>query len=66
MRGDPDWKPLYESLRTRWIVGPVDEAAERLAAYADAGCQRVMFQLHVLDDLDHLDVIWRDLRPKVV
>lgn len=66
LRGDPGYKPMVEALRTRWIVGTVDEAAERLAAYADAGCERVMLQLHVLDDLDHLDVIWTKLRPKLI
>ena len=34
----------------RWLVGTVEEVAERLAAYEDAGVSRVMLQ-----QLDHRD-----------
>jgi alkanesulfonate monooxygenase len=38
--------------RGRWLMGTLDEAAERLATFADAGVQRVMLQDFLPRDLD--------------
>jgi alkanesulfonate monooxygenase SsuD/methylene tetrahydromethanopterin reductase-like flavin-dependent oxidoreductase (luciferase family) len=42
-----------------WIVATVDEAAERFAAYRDAGLHRVMCQTLVHDDLDAVALVAR-------
>jgi alkanesulfonate monooxygenase SsuD/methylene tetrahydromethanopterin reductase-like flavin-dependent oxidoreductase (luciferase family) len=44
-----------------WIVGTVDEAAERIGALGDAGLQRIMCQTLLHDDLDAVAIIGRDL-----
>jgi alkanesulfonate monooxygenase SsuD/methylene tetrahydromethanopterin reductase-like flavin-dependent oxidoreductase (luciferase family) len=44
-----------------WIVGTVDEAAERLGALRDAGVARVMCQHLLHDDVDAVELIGRDL-----
>jgi F420-dependent oxidoreductase-like protein len=44
-----------------WIVGTVDEAAERIAALADAGVKRIMCQTLLHDDLDAVAIIGREL-----
>jgi alkanesulfonate monooxygenase SsuD/methylene tetrahydromethanopterin reductase-like flavin-dependent oxidoreductase (luciferase family) len=44
-----------------FIVGTVDEAAERLGALRDAGVARVMCQHLLHDDLDAVELIGRDL-----
>jgi F420-dependent oxidoreductase-like protein len=45
--------------RTRWIIGTLDQAVERLAAFADAGAERVMLQDFVPRDLDHIRLMGR-------
>jgi len=42
-----------------WIVATVDEAAERFAAYRDAGLHRVMCQTLVHDDLEAVALVAR-------
>ena len=42
-----------------WIVATVDEAAERFAAYRDAGLHRVMCQTLVHEDLDAVALVGR-------
>jgi F420-dependent oxidoreductase-like protein len=44
-----------------WIIGTVDEAAERLAAMRDAGVARVMCQQLLHTDLDHVTLIGSEL-----
>jgi F420-dependent oxidoreductase-like protein len=44
-------------LRQNGIAGVVDEAVERLAAYADAGCTRMYLQILDVKDLEHLNTI---------
>jgi F420-dependent oxidoreductase-like protein len=41
-----------DRLRDEWIIGTVDEATTRLAAYTDAGVDRFMLQHQLHDDLD--------------
>ncbi len=48
-----------------WIVGTVDQAAERLAALRDAGVSRVMCQQLLHDDLDHVALLGERLAPMV-
>jgi F420-dependent oxidoreductase-like protein len=54
--GLDDW---LDSLRGAWILGSVDQAAERLAAYVDAGLDRVMLQHQLHDDLDMIALLPR-------
>lgn len=63
--GTDDYQPFLESRKGKWAVGTPDEAAEFLNAFAEAGCERVMLQVFYLDDLEHLDVIWEELKPRV-
>ena len=44
-------------LRTNGVAGTIDEAAARLAEYAEHGISRVYLQVLDLDDLDHLDTL---------
>ncbi|MTV25846.1 TIGR03560 family F420-dependent LLM class oxidoreductase [Nitriliruptoraceae bacterium ZYF776] len=41
-----------DGLRDEWIVGTPEQAAERLAVYADAGLDRVFLQHQLHDELD--------------
>jgi F420-dependent oxidoreductase-like protein len=45
--------------RTRWIIGTLDEAGERLQTFADAGAQRVMLQDFLPRDLDMIRLMGR-------
>lgn len=65
LMGSTDYQAWIETLRGSWIVGTADQAAARLQEYAEAGCDRVMCQVNFLDDLDHLDVIWNEVRPRL-
>jgi F420-dependent oxidoreductase-like protein len=48
--GDPEaW---LDGLRDEWILGTPEQAAERLADYADAGSSRVFLQHQLHDDLE--------------
>jgi F420-dependent oxidoreductase-like protein len=48
-----------EALPESWIVGTVEQAAERLRDYADAGVERVMLQHLLHRDLDAVELIGR-------
>jgi F420-dependent oxidoreductase-like protein len=48
-----------------WIIGTIDEAVEQLAALADAGAQRVMLQNLLHAELDVVEIIGRELAPRV-
>jgi F420-dependent oxidoreductase-like protein len=48
-----------------WVTGTVDEAAERLRAFRDAGVQRVMLQHLDPADLDTVALIGAELIPAV-
>lgn len=52
-------------LREHGIAGTVAEAADRLASLRDQGVQRVYLQVLDLDDLDHLDLIAREVAPQL-
>jgi F420-dependent oxidoreductase-like protein len=48
-----------DALRGSWIVGTVEQAAERLQDYADAGVERVMLQHLLHRDLDAIELMGR-------
>jgi F420-dependent oxidoreductase-like protein len=60
---DPD--AFLASTQPAWIVGTVDEVAERLGALRDAGVARVMCQHLLHTDLDAVALIGRELAPMV-
>jgi alkanesulfonate monooxygenase SsuD/methylene tetrahydromethanopterin reductase-like flavin-dependent oxidoreductase (luciferase family) len=47
------------------LVGTVDEVAEQLRALEQAGCERVMLQHLLHDDLEMVELIGRELQPRV-
>ncbi len=57
--GGDDVETWLEERRTTWVVGTVDQAAERLAALEDAGVSRVMLQNLLHDDLDMVALMGR-------
>jgi F420-dependent oxidoreductase-like protein len=63
-RSDEDPDEALEHKRD-WIVGTVDEAAEKLRAYEDAGLDGVMLQHLDHTDLDAVALIGRELAPAV-
>jgi F420-dependent oxidoreductase-like protein len=56
---------VLSSLRAGGVMGTVDEAAERLRELEAAGAQRVMLQHLLHDDLDAVELIGRELIPRV-
>ena len=52
-------------LRENGLAGTPGEVVEKIAAYREAGCQRIYFQILDLDDLDHLAVIAEDVAPQL-
>ena len=52
-------------LREHGVAGTVAEAVDRLKALEAAGVQRVYLQILDLADLDHLDLIAREVRPQL-
>lgn len=55
--GDVDgW---LDSLRDQWVLGTLEQAGEKLAAYAAAGVDRFMLQHQLHDDLDMVRLLSR-------
>lgn len=52
-------------LREHGIAGTVTEVVDRLKVLEAAGVQRVYLQIMDLADLDHLDLIAREVRPQL-
>ncbi|GAB4086610.1 LLM class F420-dependent oxidoreductase [Myceligenerans cantabricum] len=52
-------------VREQGVAGTVDEAVERLRALEKAGVSRVYLQVLDLHDLDHLDLVAREVRPQL-
>jgi hypothetical protein len=50
-------------LREHGVAGTVTEAVDRLSALREAGVQRVYLQVLDLDDLEHLDLVAREIAP---
>jgi F420-dependent oxidoreductase-like protein len=64
LRGRPAAETL-DSVRASGVAGTVDEAAERLRELEAAGAQRVMLQHLLHDDIDAVELIGRELIPRV-
>jgi F420-dependent oxidoreductase-like protein len=56
---DADASAWLAERRGRWLMGTLDEAAERLALFAGAGVQRVMLQDFLPRDLDMVALLPR-------
>jgi F420-dependent oxidoreductase-like protein len=54
-----------ERLRAGVAVGTPKEVVDKLASYAEVGCDRVYLQVFDLDDLDHLRLIAAEVLPHV-
>ena len=54
-----------EELRENGAAGTPDEVAATLRAWADAGAERIYLQVMDLADLDHLDLIAREVAPNL-
>ncbi|MBL0887227.1 LLM class F420-dependent oxidoreductase [Myceligenerans indicum] len=52
-------------LREHGVAGTVAEAAERLRDLEKAGISRVYLQVLDMQDLDHLDLVAREVRPQL-
>jgi alkanesulfonate monooxygenase SsuD/methylene tetrahydromethanopterin reductase-like flavin-dependent oxidoreductase (luciferase family) len=65
MRGDVEKDGLLDDPPEGWIIGTVDEVAERLGALRDAGISRVMCQQLVVGDLDHIALIGTELKEAI-
>jgi F420-dependent oxidoreductase-like protein len=60
-----DVDELVGGMREDGIVGTIDQAVERLREYEHAGAQRVMLQHHLHDDIEAIELIGRELIPRV-
>jgi hypothetical protein len=47
------------------IAGTVSEAVDRLAALREQGVERAYLQVLDLHDLDHLDLVAREVAPQL-
>jgi alkanesulfonate monooxygenase SsuD/methylene tetrahydromethanopterin reductase-like flavin-dependent oxidoreductase (luciferase family) len=54
---------FLDGWRNDRLVGTIEEVADRLAAYADAGVRRVMLQHLVHDDLETVALLGERLVP---
>ena len=52
-----DLDAYIDGLRDAWVVGTVDQAAQRLVDMAAAGLDRVMLQHQLHDDLDMVELV---------
>jgi F420-dependent oxidoreductase-like protein len=62
---EPTVDAVREDLGEGALVGTVDEVAARLEEYREAGIERVMFQHHINEDTDIVEVIGRDLAARL-
>ena len=56
---DGDLDTYLDGLRDAWVVGTLDQAAERVVAMEEAGLDRVMLQHQLHDDLDMVALVAR-------
>ncbi len=47
------------------IVGTVEQAVDRMNAYAGVGVQRFVLNHELFDDLDQIDLLAEEILPKV-
>lgn len=62
---DEDPGKLLSDPPSGWIVGTVEDAADQLAAVRDAGVDRVMCQHLAHTDLEFIELLARELAPRV-
>jgi F420-dependent oxidoreductase-like protein len=60
-----DVDQMLDGIRDNAVVGTIDQAAERLREYEQAGASRIMLQHHLHDDLEAVELIGRELIPRV-
>jgi F420-dependent oxidoreductase-like protein len=63
--GTPSVLDRLRAEQPGWIVGTVDEAVDQLAALREAGTSRVMLQHMLHTELDVLELIGRELAPRL-
>jgi F420-dependent oxidoreductase-like protein len=54
-----------DDLRAHGIAGTPDEVVARIQAFAAIGAERVYLQVLDLDDLDHVDLLAKEVLPRV-
>jgi alkanesulfonate monooxygenase SsuD/methylene tetrahydromethanopterin reductase-like flavin-dependent oxidoreductase (luciferase family) len=54
-----------DELREHGLAGSPAEIADKIGAYAEAGAQRLYFQVLDLDDLAHIELLAAKVLPKV-
>ena len=52
-----------DELRANGVAGTPQEAVDTLASYAEAGATRAYLQVLDLADLDHLDLVAKEVMP---
>lgn len=62
---DLDAEALLDAPPESWIVGTLEQAAERVLEYERAGASRVLCQQPLPDDLEYVELIGRELTPLV-
>lgn len=60
-----EFEPWFETRRPRWIVGTPDAARATVARYAAAGAERIMLQDLIPRDLEHIELLGRELVGRV-
>ncbi len=55
------FEPWFEERRRRWIVGTPDEARAMVSRFAATGVERIMLQDLLPRDLEHIDLLGREL-----
>jgi alkanesulfonate monooxygenase SsuD/methylene tetrahydromethanopterin reductase-like flavin-dependent oxidoreductase (luciferase family) len=64
MHTDP--QALLEAHGSTWVLGTPEQAAERLAAFAAVGVERVMLQHNLHRDLDSVELLAQEVFPRVM
>jgi alkanesulfonate monooxygenase SsuD/methylene tetrahydromethanopterin reductase-like flavin-dependent oxidoreductase (luciferase family) len=54
-----------DDVRAHGIAGTPDEVVARIEAFAAIGADRVYLQVLDLDDLDHVDLLAKEVLPRV-
>ncbi|HYY10793.1 MAG TPA: LLM class flavin-dependent oxidoreductase, partial [Kineosporiaceae bacterium] len=54
-----------EGVRPKGLVGTPEQVADRIGAYAEAGATRVYLQMWDLADLDHIELVAAEVRPRL-
>lgn len=64
MHTDP--QALLDAHGSAWVLGTPEQAAERLAAFAAVGVERVMLQHNLHRDLDTVELLAQEVFPRVL